>query len=188
MKRLIVVFALIVGLLAVATPISAGVSPGIVTVGNYQNGLKVDYDITIFNNSDTEQTYLVAFKIPDNTRSKEYIKAPAEASNWVKISNPSPTVSANSSKAINITFQAPHNAKTPSKWEFQISTIQTGQGNVQVEELVRWLIEEPYKWNMTNFYFLIGFIVFAITIIISYLYKRELQTIKVKLKELTKRK
>jgi len=188
MKRIFVILALTIGLLAVTIPVSAGVSPGIVTVSNYQNGIEVEYDISVFNSTDETQAYLVAFKIPDNTRSKEYRKAPPEAVDWVKISNPNPIIEAGGSEAINITFKAPLTANTPNMWEFQISVIQQGQGNVQVEHLIRWLIEEPIKWNILGFYMLLGFVVALATFLILTLYKKELTTVKNRIISLVRRK
>lgn len=174
MKRLLVIVVLSILTLVVVTPVSAGISPGKVEVENYQNGIEVESYITVFNNTDVTQSYVVSFKIPDNTISREYQKATAEAANWVHISNEHPTVEAHSSLHIPIKFKAPYNAKTPRKWEFQISVIADGQGNIQIEECSRWLITEPYNWNMGFFYVLVGFLIAVVVFIIGILYKQDL--------------
>lgn len=85
--------------------------------------------------------FQVKYRVPNSTTSG-YVKAPSEANGWVIITNTSPVLRPKETKDVLIALDVPENAVMPDKqWEFWISVVQGGQGEVQTELCERWDIQ-----------------------------------------------
>jgi len=120
------------------------VSPAMVEIGNYYPGGSAGWNLRVHNGSDTEAQFLVAYRVPDSDKIKEgYVMAPAEAGDWIIVSDPTPLLAPKETREIRITLVVPTSIRSedlPVKWEFWTSVIEVTGDMIQVETCTRWLV------------------------------------------------
>jgi hypothetical protein len=116
-------------------------SPGKVQVSNYYPGAIAEYNVTVHNGSNTKTTFAVAYREPSYVATG-YVKAPAEAQNWVILSDGAPILAPRETRDILVTLAMPGGViNYPMKWVFWISVMEKSQtGMVQTEICSTWQI------------------------------------------------
>ena len=97
--------------------------------------------VIIHNARLTAITYNVCFEVPGSLK-QGYSAPPADAANWVIISNPNPTVESGATLPIAVTLSIPSDAVTPKAWEFEVSVSAQGQGYIVSQTATRFLVKE----------------------------------------------
>jgi glycogen debranching enzyme len=114
-------------------------SPAKIQVSDVLPGKHIEQSITIHNGSDVTTTFLVYYRMPDYV-ADNFVVAPADAQDWVKIGEESPVLAPRETKEIQVILDLPNNAQIPENWEFWIG-VKTNNGNSLITELcTRWLI------------------------------------------------
>ncbi len=118
------------------------ISPAEVQVGNFHSGARAEWNIRIHNGSDTLNRFSVTYRIPDKTR-EGYTMPPRQAQDWVIIADSTPLFTPNETREILVVLALPEGIDKETvgdRWEFWVSVIKQGQGNLQTEMCERWLI------------------------------------------------
>ena len=117
------------------------ISPGKINVSNFYPGARAEYEVLVHNGKDTPSKFSITYRVP-NQVSKDYVKAPAEAQDWVIIADNTPVIMPKQTKGILVVLDMPEGAVAPLKWEFWTSVIEITQtGSVHTELCCRWLID-----------------------------------------------
>jgi hypothetical protein len=114
-------------------------SPGKVQVSNVLPGNRIEENITIHNGSETAITFLIYYRIPDYVEDN-FVTAPIDAQNWVKIDQASVLLAPKEKREIPIILDLPNDAETPERWEFWIGVKPKGENIITAELCSRWLI------------------------------------------------
>ena len=116
------------------------ISPGVVQIGNYYAGARAEWYIRVHNGKDTVARFNISFRVPDNTRDG-YDMPQIGAQSWIIIADPTPVLAPKETRDILIVLAVPSGVKISSQqWEFWISIIEQGQGQIQTEMCSRWLV------------------------------------------------
>lgn len=117
-------------------------SPGIVQISNYYPGAIAEYNVTVHNGNSLPATFVIAYREPSYV-AKGYVKAPAEAQNWVIVADGTPVFSPRETKDILVTLAMPGGViNCPTKWEFWISVMEKSQsGMITTEIISRWCVQ-----------------------------------------------
>ncbi len=115
------------------------------TVNDNKEGLYKVGDPTgviIVNNANEARHYQLTVVQPSQLEDG-YLRAPDYVlKEWVRISDPNPTLKAKETKLIPISLWMPPNAEIfAQKWEFQIYIIDTNQTEYKTAYKARWLVE-----------------------------------------------
>jgi len=116
------------------------ISPGKVEVGNFHDGARAEYPLTIHNGKDQPTKFSVTYRVADNT-AEGFVRAPDVAEDWVIIADPTPVLAAKETREVLIAVEMPKGANAPPKWEFWVAVRDATQtGMVQTELACRWLV------------------------------------------------
>ncbi len=116
------------------------ISPAEVKVSNYYAGAQAEWNIKIHNGKDVLTSYRISYREPGKLR-EGYLAAPENAQDWIIISDEALVFAPKETKEILITLSIPKGTVvTDKKWEFWVSVIEQGQGNIETEMCSRWLI------------------------------------------------
>ena len=117
------------------------ISPGKVMVTNFYPGARAEYPLLIHNGNSTTASFNVQYRHPDHVDGA-YVKAPAEAQDWVIIVDPTPVLMPRETREILIVLAMPKDANIDGKkFEFWISVMDATQsGTVRTELCSRWLV------------------------------------------------
>lgn len=117
------------------------ISPGKVEVGNFYPGARAEWDLLVHNGKDSAANFAITYRAPNFTEN-DYAKPPAEAQEWVIITDATPVLMPKETKEILIALDMPKGATAPPKWEFWVSIIETTQtGAIHTELCSRWLVK-----------------------------------------------
>lgn len=116
------------------------IMPAEVKISKYYAGAQAEWSIRIHNGRDVLTSFSINYRVPGKIRTG-YVAAPVEAENWVIITDKSLVFAPKETKDILIILAMPKGAYVESdNWEFWISVMEQGQGNVQTEMCSRWLV------------------------------------------------
>ena len=115
-------------------------SPAEVKIGNYYPGAVAEWKIKIHNGNDIYSKFLIAYSIPIKTR-EGYSMPPEGVADWVIIADSTPVLAPKETREVLVSLAIPKGIVVEEKrWEFQISVLELGQGNIQTETATRWLV------------------------------------------------
>ena len=117
-----------------------GYGPGITWWWGYYPGARAEHVIPIYNGTDRELQVDLLFELPSEGDG-EYTIPPDYVRDWVTFEEESPVIPANSMREILVVLQMPKDAEVfAEKWEFRVTVVPAGQGQVQTAVSQRWLI------------------------------------------------
>jgi hypothetical protein len=114
-------------------------SPGKIQFSNVVPGKSITQKITIHNGRESNAAFLVYYRIPDYVENN-YVVAPAEASDWIKIGEASPVFAPRETKEVQVVLEVPDGAQTPERWELWVGVKENTANMVTTELCSRWLI------------------------------------------------
>ena len=115
------------------------ISPAKIQIGNIRPGSSVKQKVTIHNGNETAKGFIIYYRTPDYVE-EGFVAAPAEARNWLKISDENPNLMPRQTKEVQLVLNLPDDAQLPERWEFWIA-IKEDVGDSLIAELAsRWLI------------------------------------------------
>lgn len=118
---------------------SSWISPAQVDIGNYYPGAKAEWLIKVHNGNEKATKFAITYRVPSDTKSG-YSFPPDEAQDWVIIADTTPIFAAKETREILVTLATPKSALMKGNWEFWVSVIEQGQGNIETEMASRWLV------------------------------------------------
>lgn len=122
------------------TKVWVGTNQGLFSGGGYYPGATAQHTIPIYNNYPQDIQVKLSFELPSAV-GEGYVPAPSYVKDWVTFEEATPVIPANSMKEILVTLQMPKEAEVfAPEWEFRVTVVAVGQGNMQTAVSQRWLI------------------------------------------------
>jgi hypothetical protein len=151
-RKTVFLLALVVALVGESACAGTGVSspddnktwlsPGKIRITDLRSGDTVKQRIAIHNGNDAAVPFVVYYRIPDYVE-EGFSAAPANAREWVTVTEATPVLAPRETKQIEIVLDLPADAMPPARWEFWIGVREKADATVAgvaMELAGRWLI------------------------------------------------